>query len=801
MRNRVSAVVLLVLSSVFLAFGQAPSNHQFVVPGQLTIHSGSYPSSAFSGVLGVADFNKDGRKDLLAYYNFNWSDLSQTQYAVLFANGDGSYTAKPTGVSADVYGSGQGVQVADVDGDGRADLVIVTDPPAGDYSNGCDPNYACGNAYLLVYLGNGDGTFHALDPVIIAVDQYASPGMLVDVTKDNRPDLFLTTTTDGCCTELTTVWTNQGGGKFTPQPNLGHYSPIVARDFNGDGYTDLVIRTANGMQIVLNQGGTSFQPGATYPYFPGGVGVGDLNRDRKLDLVETDYSDGKGHLANTGHVLLGNGDGTFRTASTFAWAPTPVVVDGTPLMYAPDVSIADVNRDGEADAVLFGCDATCYAQVWEGNGNGTLRSPIVYNLGNDNPMLLDTNGDGSIDMLLTGSGYRVALNDGKGNFDAPRQSQAFVPDAIVSARLSKSGYPDIVTVSNAPNPVDTPAGNGSVVVYPETGKGYFGPAKSYLIGMPSGVVATGDVNGDGKQDVVVARAALLRTGNGNPAHNLSVLLGKGDGTLEAAKNFATLGSPSTTDKDSFVALADENRDGKLDLVGDWGVALGRGDGTFEAPIPLPAPANRHISQIAAADFNHDGLMDLAVGVSNPDATGRVYVLLANGNGHFTIKEQVEAASVSQVNLLSAADVSGDGKADLISSVATVSAGYNVELEIRLGKGDGTFAAPFTYGTTFVSPSDKIRIGDFNRDGKVDLLLTVPDSQGIAPAGQTAGGPTTLWYGIGGGKLSATPEYYPVTMQSAIVVDLNGDGAPDVAGTVPTGIVRLLNTGSKTPVTK
>jgi hypothetical protein len=796
-RSLLPALCLFGFTSLY---AQSPSGQQFVVPANLKVNATSTtPASAFSGNLGVGDFNADGRKDILALYT---PANGSSEYAVLLAQVNDSYTPKLTGISTDQ----NSVQVADVNNDGRADLVIVTQAQAGSKDNPCaDPGYPCGDSILGIYLGNGDGTFHLSSSTTAAAGLFATIGPVTDLNHDGKRDLIVNSFSPSN-PNTNTVWINQGNGTFKSAESFAGNSPVAYGDFNGDGYTDLVMP---GIQILLNQGGTSFKPGATYPFQVQAIAAGDMNRDGKMDLV---FADATG-IDNNGHVLLGNGDGTFRTSGTFSFGPTATRYLADFVASAVAIFIADVNRDGEPDICLSSnafvrtgvLSDTNLVQVFPGNGNGTVGFPVVYNVGNTSPQLLDLNNNGRFDLLLAGSSsssYSLATNDGKGNFNAPRQTEVFVPGAIVEAQFDKTTRPDIAVVSYPPSATFTTAGKASVVVFPETGQGYFGPAKSYVIGMPEGVIATGDVNRDGKLDIVVARSAQsLPINTMYPGTDLSVLLGNGDGTFRQAMDFSTLGNPPTTTKDNFIALADVNHDGKLDLIGDWGVALGKGDGSFDTPIPLPASTRGFVTQISGGDFNHDGVLDLAVGVSSYNssgtgAVGTVYILLGNGKGSFTIKGQAQLGGTTQINALTVADMNSDGKPDLIIESPQF-------LTIRLGVGDGSFAAPMNYplGPTSALPG-RFLVADFNRDGRPDLLYQGVFGIGLSQPGKTPGGPITLWYGIGGGKLSATPQYYPTALAAAeIVTDLNGDVALDIAGTTAIGITRLLNAGNRAPVTK
>jgi len=338
--------------------------------------------------------------------------------------------------------------------------------------------------------------------------------------------------------------------------------------------------------------------------------------------------------------------------------------------------------------------------------------------------------------------------------------------------------------------------------------------------MPSGVIAAGDVNGDGKLDLVVARSTQYfnQALDKRSPYDLCVLLGNGDGTFRAPNPYNVLGVPSNpllTDFnwgytwDNFVSLADINHDGKLDLVGDWGVALGNGNGTFRRPIALPSViSDSVITDIAMGDINKDGNLDLAIEIStivnNRDIpSSHLYTLLGNGKGAFKVGQEVASTvPIGSLSPIALADLNGDSNVDLLyfdgnTNIPTQG------LAVRMGKGNGTFGAATVYTifpqeTILGSPQFSILVADFNRDGKQDVLMLAPVGTSTWEDPPTAPplGNVTLLEGIGGGKLSAVPQYYPLTMEWGVVLDVDSRNGPDVAGISGSGLTRLLNSGSR-----
>ena len=223
-------------------------------------------------------------------------------------------------------------------------------------------------------------------------------------------------------------------------------------------------------------------------------------------------------------------------------------------------------------------------------------------------------------------------------------------------------------------------------------------------------IAVGDFNRDGKLDLAV--------GNWT-SNNVSVLLGNGDGTFQAAVDYATGSEPES------VAVGDFNGDGKLDLVisnclsSNVSVLLGNGDGTFQAAVNYGTGSDS--SSVAVGDFNGDGKLDLAVSNSST-SDDNVSVLLGNGDG--TFQPAVNYGVGVSPRALALGDFNGDGKIDLVTA--------NIDsnnVSVLFGNGDGTFRASVDYPGGPLPLPESLAVGDFNGDGRLDLA--VPTTRGIS----------------------------------------------------------------------
>ncbi len=279
------------------------------------------------------------------------------------------------------------------------------------------------------------------------------------------------------------------------------------------------------------------------------------------------------------------------------------------------------------------------------------------------------------------------------------------PSGIAVADFNGDGKPDLAVVN---------FGDWTAWLLLGNGDGTFQAAKNIYFASGGGFpwyIAEGDFNGDGKADLVI-------TNYGD--NSVSVLLGNGDGTFQAPKTFPVGTHPG------LVAVGDFNGDGKPDLAvsnvdsGTVSVLLGNGDGTFLPALDFPVGPNPWYFTVG--DFNGDGILDLAVsdyGCSldcNTSPSNTVTVLLGNGNGTFRPAPSLTVGNGPAG--VTVGDFNGDGKLDL--AVANVNENT---LSVLLGNGDGTFQAPHTFADPGMTHPYFVAVGDFNGDGKPDLVVT------------------------------------------------------------------------------
>nr|WP_251827771.1 VCBS repeat-containing protein [Methylovulum psychrotolerans] len=274
--------------------------------------------------------------------------------------------------------------------------------------------------------------------------------------------------------------------------------------------------------------------------------------------------------------------------------------------------------------------------------------------------------------------------------------------------LNNDGKPDLVTVSEIPT-------YGQLGVSLGNGDGTFAAPTRYSAGAMPRNLQIGDLNRDGKADVLVTD---------DFREYVHIFLGNGSGSLTAQPDFLINATGSTATHATGVnllALGDLNNDGKLDAAISIEtqdssktthyfirLLLGNGDGTLTAKAgDISAREPAYQGTLKLAQLNADAHLDMLQG----NADGTVSVWLGQGNGNFTANGTYTASSSD--TLISVADINADNRADLVATNYAGSA-----ISVFLGTGNGSFLGKIDYSID--SHPTGVEISDFNRDGKPDL---------------------------------------------------------------------------------
>jgi len=386
--------------------------------GKPTIYSMGGPAA-----LGTADFNGDGKIDIVTANALgNISLLS-----VLLGEGNGSFQAAPqkalTAFTA--FASTVGMASADLNGDGFTDFVDAE-------STGTQ-----------VLLGGGDNQL-TIGQFISTV---ATSIALADVNGDGHKDLIMTTSGANVV-----VFLGNGDGTFQAALNSnasGIQAAVAVGDFNGDGKPDLVLIVSGALGVMLGEGnGTFAAPAQLFAVGsePDSIAVGDFNKDGKLDVVVANFG-----TPSSISLLLGNGDGTFQPQTNL-----PLPANAGPWQ----VLVADLNGDGNPDIVSSN-NNEAFLSIYLGNGDGTFQSPAhaPCAFAPENMVILDFNGDGIPDIAFMSFGEAdagILAGKGDGTFAPPAFFGANAyPVQIAAGTLAPGAKPGLVLVNNEfDGPVD-----------------------------------------------------------------------------------------------------------------------------------------------------------------------------------------------------------------------------------------------------------------------------------------------------------------------------------------------------------
>ena len=526
--------------AVALVFAQLAGG-TFALPTQ---HSGDVPCESVA----LADVNGDGRTDVSIAGGGN---RPRSRLDVFPQQANGTVAETPvTYPTLDIPGS---VKAGDMNGDGRADLVVLHE------------------SWMWVGV-HAQAPDHTLDPERLTRVPYANGGSpqkmaIGDVNGDQRADIVLAddqhglvmlwgqpaapSTTTSTAWLATTVATTPAAGALRPlfsapqAYDLGgaRGESVVAGDFNGDGRTDVALSTFSRSDpstsykvFVFYQAADGSLPRAVSFDTEAGAGygdvmvlaAGDLDGDGRTDLVLR---------MRDGINVFMQRNGTFADRTY------------TELPYASRVDLADLDGDGKADMVMTGLGITVYRSL----GAGTFAPPVT----------------------VLASEYRSRM---------------------VIGDVTADGRPDLVTVSNF--------SPGAVEVYRQLPDRTFAAAERTSVGANPSEITLGDLTGDGKLDVAVTYEAGIQVAG------IRVLVQGAGGTL-------TAGQDVLADAAGPIRTGDVDGDGRTDLLAMYGpvagVRLQQAGGQLgaEQRYPTGGPSNTPSSGVILADFTGDRRLDIA----------------------------------------------------------------------------------------------------------------------------------------------------------------------------------------------
>jgi hypothetical protein len=598
------------------------------------------------------------------------------------------------------------IAASDFTGDGAGDVTLAAAGAAG------------------IYLLPGDGTGALGSWTFKLGGLFADDGIAVDLNGDAPRDLFTISSSIGAVT------VHLGGASGLSAPTFTAVAAPLANpaaaDVDHDGDQDVVLESAGGLRVLLGDGAGGIAPGSFYA----GVAIEDLalaelSGDAHVDVaVATGSSiviwtgDGAGGFAPTapqatsvsprgleavdldldGIVDLLASDVTAHAAWSFlrdGGLALPAVPIATSFSAdAVELDVGDFDGDGVPDLAAHELHVLAFLA---GAGDGSFGAPIELHTptsGSFGETLIgDLNGDAALDTLRKGNAeLAVFLGGGPDGIRAARSlDPGFATAALALADVDGDGDPDVLEARASPNEIRVLEGDGH---------GGASPGAQFATAASIEQILAGDLNGDGRLDVVAIDTAVL---GGTAASFLA----------DASGSYITGPTLDLLFSGLYptLALADLTGDGVLDLVANTGYHAGAGGGAFGAPVAAGGNQGNF-----PGDLDGDGDLDL-VGIQAPIFfdPGAVVTSLNDGSGAFS-----PAATVTMAvgpSWLALADFDEDADLDVFQN-APASSGA----KFLAGLGNGMLAAPVLVpglsNTTSIRPIAR----DFDRDGHLDVAI-------------------------------------------------------------------------------
>ncbi|MEW6716844.1 MAG: VCBS repeat-containing protein [Chloroflexota bacterium] len=593
-----------------------------------------------------------------------------------------------------------------------------------------------------------------------------------DLDKDGNPDVV-----SGDANNNVIIWQNDGSpfsGTWSVSQIIGSgagdIQSLLVVDVDRDGDQDIVSGSDKDSGVIyeLIVWENPWTPADTNPFDQAWTGHNiqniaeninslafcDLDSDGWLDIV-VGYQDVSGDEVT---AWENNYDSSVWTFTERSVGSHP----GGGSVYS--VACGDIDRDGDFDLISgasSGSDVEIV--VWEATGGWSfVRRNVGTGDGVESLVLADLNNNGYLDIaVVTDAGG--ASGDGKLTVWENNAETTFDWSFTEIAIGTETGKGlRVVAVGDLDNDGDTDIATGreegssyEVAVWPNTlvhRNAYFlGGMNISSSSDDSRTVVAGDLNNDGKKDLVIGRDSAVNT----------VWMSNGDGTFTQVNNPGWSGSTNTR----ALVLGDLNNDGKFDLViGLDGAAdtvwLGNGDGTFtqvESPGWSGATDTR---ALALGDLNQDGRSDLVIGIDN----GADTVWLGDGDGTFTQEASPGWSGSTNTRALALGDLNNDGTLDLV-------VGIHGDVDtVWTGDGDGTFTQVMSPGWSGSSDTPALATGDLNNDRKLDLVVGLDGAE------------DTVWLGDGDGTFTqvGSPGWSGATNTRCLSLgDLDLDGKLDL----------------------
>ena len=743
--------------------------------------TGAGNNDFLGAAMATGDFDADGDTDI-AFSSYGFATGGNEGRVYMFYNDETGIFPTLANANVRIDGDtdsrlGATLTSGDVNADGRTDLIV----------GGWGYSSSTGRAYVFYNDGSYPSTAATADVIMTGdatSDIFGNTLVTYDTTGDGKEDIMVGAEGHSTNTGRIYFYETKVNFSWKPQSQVGRNirinnnlsgeeqimtgewgasntfgSAVALGDMNADGRLDLIASApaynSSMGRVYIFYSDTRLTPsasgaemviagGATGDLFGSALAVGDYNTDGKSDLAVG----APGYSSSTGRAYIFYGDGNIPPS--VATADITITGNAAGDIFGTALAAGDVNNSGDTDLIVGAPDyLTTQGRVY-----------VFYN-------------DGSIPTTAGTADVTITGNASSDAFGAALVSKDFSTDGKVDIAVGAYGYSTStgrVYVFNGDGSIPTTAATADTTITGNTTGDRFGD-----------VLAGGDVNKDGKGDIVVgAYAYSSSTGR--------AYIFYGDGSIPTTAATADVTITGDATGDSFgksLSVGDVNTDSFPDLmVGATGYSSSTGrayifynDGslpttaaTADAMLSGETTSTNYGASIGIGDFNADGKADVLVGASiyavNTFNVGRIYL--------YTFNDNVITGGASGDcfgKWLSNGDLNADGKLDLVVSASCYASSAGRVYVYYADGIFGTTAATADLTITGASGDDAFgtyhATGDFNYDGKTDLIVSSP---GYSSGDQT--GRAYIFYNDGS---------IPTTAASADVT-ITGDASGDAFGT-------------------
>ncbi|CAF1424753.1 unnamed protein product, partial [Rotaria sordida] len=684
--------------------------------------------TTYSAGVGSADFNSDNRLDIVV------ANSRTNNMWVLFGIDNGTFGRQRT------YSTGSEslpyfVAVADFNHDNQLDIAMT-------YFR---------NDKVVIFFGHGNGDFELVRTYFVGTGSHPYGFAIADFNNDKQLEIVVTLWGNGYVAILTEYYAADFAKQimyfmgYAPQS----YS-LAAGDFNRDNRSDIVIANSgiNTIEIRIGLGNSTFDTQIMYSIstglFPRYVNTADIDNDNNLDIVTVNSG------SDSVSVNLGYGNGSFKVSTMYSTG-----VGSHPC----SVVFGDLNNDNRLDLIIAN-EGTDNIAVFIGYNYSTFHNQKAYkaigNLGPREAVVGDFNNDSYSDVAVvfyTTNNIGIFLGDGNGSFNVFLNYSTTIgstPYSLVVDDINKDDRLDVIVANS---------GTDNVGIFLGYGNGNFAGMMTFPTGIGSRPcsVAVADFNDDGRLDIVVINIGT---------NNIGFLYGYGNGS------FATILIYQTGDNyfPTAVRIGDFNNDNRIDIAvvntnaNNIGILLGYGNGNFTKQVIYSTRHGTRPYWVAFGDFNNDYEIDMVTANHHDNS---ISIFLGQGNGSFGDVKTYPTGDGSMPMYVNVGDFNNDHKLDII----VVNYGTN-QIVVHFGLGDGTFLWGDLYSTDIGSQPNTLAIGDFNKDGRLDIVVSNPGSDTI---GLFLGYDSKPFANV---KLGRTGN--GSRPHSVAIGDFNNDGISDIA---------------------